>query len=417
MDRLHEFIAEHRAAAALLIKTAQQEGCLPVVIVHHNDADGIAAGAILAHAFGRVGLDFRLLSVEKVHEPIIEKIHADPGGIYVYADLGGQSSGLIGRYASGSPLVIILDHHLPGGDVTDNVRHLNAERFGISGDDDASGASVCALFAGELLKEASLLHAQDEALPALLGVVGAIGDRQDHKGSLTGINLMLLEAAHQLGEIEKTANGFTIPRYLNKTVHEVVDLLNLLGAVGFYSGSAQTGVNFLLGKDANEAFHIATHLNELKTSCFNKEAEIIRSHGFASSKHFQWVDVQDRFAPMGVKAIGLFLEYLIMERLVEPDKYIIGFQYLPVAIPGIGLLEQSLTKISARVHLDLKEAIQEGLLPDFMTLIPQATALVAGTADGCHRFTAASLIQQGLEAEFIQALETILAQAREGHPE
>ena len=413
MDRLHEFIAEHRRAATVFIKTAHQEGRLPVTIVHHNDADGIAAGAILAHVFSLADLDFRLLPVEKVHKPIIEKIHTDPGGIFVYADLGGQSSGLIGRYASGSPLVIILDHHLPGGDVPGNVRHLNVERFGISGDDDASGASVCALFAGELLKEAPLLSAQDEALPALLGVVGAIGDGQDHSGSLTGINLMLLEAAHQQGEIIKTADSFTIPRYMNKTVYEVVELLNLLGSVGFYSGNAKTAVDFLLGRDSDEALRIAGQLHELKTSCFNKEAETIRSHGLAGSRHFQWVDVQDRFSPMGVKAIGLFLEHLIREGLATPDKYLMGFQHLPVEMPGIGLLEQSLTKISARVHPDLKESIQQGQLPDFMTLIPQATALVAGTADGCHRFTAASLIRQGQEAEFIQALETILDQERE----
>lgn len=417
MDRLKEFIEEHHKAAAILIKTAHQEGCLPVTIVHHNDADGIAGGAILAHAFDRVGLAFRLLPVEKIHLSIIEKIHADPGGIFVYADLGGQSSGLIGRYASDRSLVIILDHHLPGGDVPDNVRHLNSERFGINGDDDASGASVCALFAGELLKEALFLTSQDKVLPALLGVLGAIGDRQDHTGSFTGINFMLLETAQRLGEIEKTSSGFIIPRYQNKTAQEVVELLNLLGSVGFYSGYARTGVDFLLGRNVDEAFHIAKHLNDLKTSCFNKEAEIIRTHGLANSRHFQWVDVQNRFVPMGVKAIGLFLEYLIMEGLVAPEKYLIGFQYLPVQMPGIGLLEQALTKISARVHPDLKEIIQQSPLPDFMTLIPQAAALVAGTADGCHRFTAASLIQQGLEADFIQALETILAQARQDHPE
>jgi len=44
-----------------------------------------------------------------------------------------------------------------------------------------------------------------------------------------------------------------------------------------------------------------------------------------------------------------------------------------------------------------------------MTLIPQATERVGGAADGCHRFAAASLIEQGREEAFRQALEDILS--------
>jgi hypothetical protein len=43
-----------------------------------------------------------------------------------------------------------------------------------------------------------------------------------------------------------------------------------------------------------------------------------------------------------------------------------------------------------------------------MTLIPTATAMVGGTADGCHRFAAASLIDRGDEEAFIMFLETAL---------
>ncbi|HOO39274.1 MAG TPA: DHH family phosphoesterase [Deltaproteobacteria bacterium] len=416
MNRLHEFIAEHRRAAVLFMKTAQKER-LPMTVVHHNDADGIAAGAILSHALSIAGLDFRLLPVEKVHEPIISKVHADSGSIIVYADLGGQSSGMIGRYSFDNPLVIILDHHLPGGDVPANVVHLNVERFGISGDDDASGASVCAIFARELLREAPLLSAHDEGLPSLLGVLGAIGDGQDQKGSLTGINLMLLETALSQGELIKSPDGFTIPRYMNRTAREVVEMLNLLGSIGFYSGSAQTGVDFLLGEDQDRAFQVCGQLEEMKTSLFTRETQAIRTQRLTETKHVQWVDVQDRFSPMGVKAIGLFLEHLIHEGLAAPEKYLIGFQHLPAEMPGIGTLKQSLTKISARVTAELKKSIQLGDLPDFMTLIPRATALVSGTADGCHRFTAASVIQQGQEEEFITSMETVLDQTRKNRSE
>ena len=412
MDRLDEFITENRNAAAEFL-TLVRAGHYPAVIVHHNDADGLAAAAALVYAFERLDLTYRLLPVEKIHEPVVERIHESTRDIIIYADLGGQSSGLIGRHAPGSPQVIILDHHLPGGAVPDNVIHVNPEHHGISGDEDASGACVCALFARELLRAASLNVPDEEALLCALGVVGAMGDKQVHAGEFTGANRMLVETAIQGGHMRKTAHGYTLPALHNRSIDEMVNILNLLGSVGFYSGMAEKGVDFLLGRNSGEALRASAQLQERMASCFRQETQDIRVHGLESSVNFQWVDVKDRFVPMGVKAIGLFLEYLMEENLASAEKYLIGFQHLPAEMPGIGHLEGSLTKISARVHPALKESIHEGLLPDFMTLIPKATALVQGTADGCHRFTAAALIQQGREAEFVGALEKILAQACE----
>lgn len=408
-NRCNEFIAAHGRAATLFHDLARN-GDVPVTLVHHNDADGMASAAALVYACALHDLDLRLRPVEKVHAPIVEKIHAPGGDIILYADLGGQSSHLIGRHAARNPLVIILDHHLPGGEVPANVIHLNPEDFGISGDADASGAAVCAIFARELAGLAAPSATLQAALPAMLGVVGAIGDGQVHDGALSGLNRMLLEAALQQGEIQATPEGLTIPRLGHRTVRDVVDLLNLLGSVGFYAGHAGTGVDFLLGRDRGKALGVTGRLMEMKAAAFRSEADAIRRQGLGSSPHFQWVDVKERFKPMGVKAIGLFLEYLMAAGLSAPDRYLIGFQHLPAEMPGIGRLDQALTKISARVHPALRARIQQGGLPDFMTLIPQATVRVQGTADGCHRFAAAALIAQGREGDFLEALETVLAQ-------
>ena len=107
MNRLHEFIAEHRRAAVLFMKTAQKEH-LPMTVVHHNDADGIAAGAILSHALSIAGLDFRLLPVEKVHEPIISKVHADSGSIIQTPSIGAKAT-VDSTDRSNSPLIRIRD--------------------------------------------------------------------------------------------------------------------------------------------------------------------------------------------------------------------------------------------------------------------------------------------------------------------
>ena len=411
-DRLNAFIAEARRVAARFLRAVGHPQA-PTTIVHHNDADGIAAAAALAYAFSKLAIPYRLLPIEKVHAPVVEAIHAAARGSILYADLGGQSCHLIDRYTTAGQLVVILDHHLPGAAFSDRIVHLNPEYEGISGDTDASGAAVCAFFAYELLKEASPGKIEPEVLPALMGVVGAVGDGQMTSGVLTGLNRLLLETTLEQGEVALGPVGYTaISRFGNKSLNEIADVLNLLGSVGFYSGYAETGVNYLLGRETQEALRIAKKLGALKTSYFEKEADAIGREGLSASAYLQWVDVKDRFVPMGVKAIGLFLEVLAEREQVAPDKYLIGFQHLPAEMPGIGVIKGRLTKISARVPRPLRNQIRLGQLPDLMFLIPHATDRVGGAADGCHRFAAASLIEQGREEEFLQALEDVLATAR-----
>jgi len=409
MNQLEKFTEECRNASTAFLAVTRKDR-LPVTVVHHNDADGVAAAAVLARACEMTGTKYRLLPLEKIHERIVEKIH-EAAGIVLYADLGGQSSHLIGRHAGQVRQVVILDHHLPGGPVPGNVIHCNCEHYGISGDDDASGASVCALFARELLREAVPGNRKEEAWLAAMGVVGAVGDGQDRTGGLTGLNGRFLKEALRAGVLEPWEKGYRMPALQQMPLGEVVEVLTLLGSVGFYSGSAEKGVAFLLGRDAGDTLRLSGRFREQKATAFRDEAARIRRQGLAQSLHFEWVNVADRFAPMGVKAIGLFLDHLIEEAMVDPDKYIIGFQHLPREMPGIGTLDRALTKISARVPPALKTTIQDGRRPDFMTLIPEATARVAGVADGCHRFAAASLIERGQEEAFMVALEAALAVA------
>jgi len=410
-DGLKAFIEKARRTALSFLRAVSKSQA-STTIVHHNDADGIAAAAALAFTFRKLHVNYRLLPIEKVHAPVIEAIHAVVKGTILYADLGGQSCQLIDQYTTDSHQVIILDHHLPGTAFSDHILHLNPEHGGISGDTDASGAAVCAFFVAELLKEVSPGSPEPEVLPALMGVIGAVGDGQMTSGTLTGLNQLLLKTALEQGEVTLCPEGYAIPRYRNKSINEIVDVLNLLGSVGFYSGDAKIAVDYLLGGESEEALRIAEKLGGLKRSYFEKEAEAIGRNGLSTSAHLQWVDVKARFVPMGVKAIGLFLEFLAEWEQVAHDKYLIGFQHLPAEMPGIGLIEGRLTKISARVPRSLRDQILIGQLPDLMSLIPHATYRVGGTADGCHRFAAASLIEQGREEAFLQALEDLLAKAQ-----
>lgn len=395
----------YRAAGELLDVLKKKE--TPAVVVHHNDADGLCAAASLSKAFDILSVDYKLFPLEKIHELILEKIHAAYRGCLIYADLGGQSSGLIGKYAKHNSLVIILDHHLPDGEVPGNVIHLNPELFGISGDVEISGASVSSVFAMELLRRSPAAISNVDADLAIFSIIGAFGDRQLKDGALTGANRIFLARAQEQGFIQKSKASYVLPGFGNRSIEEVVEILNLLGSIGFYSGDTQKGIDFLMGRNQDRAIARASELSWMKKEKFDLELKKAAESGLGKTTHFNWIDIKDRFSPMGVKAIGLFIERLIEEKIAEPDKYLIGFQHFPNSVPGIGNLDISLTKVSARVPSGLRKEIEEKNFPDFMKLIPEATALTGGIADGCHRFSAASLIKRGREQAFVEAMESL----------
>lgn len=433
-EAYERFRIDTRRAAGVLWNTLTHKGAA-VTVVHHNDADGLCAAASLARGFGLIGIKYNLLAIEKIHELILRGIHAANPGCLIYADLGGQSCGLIARYSVRNPLVVILDHHLPGGETPGNLIHLNPEPFGISGDTEISGAGVAALFVAELVlwsagtapplqpgaRRPGLPADGDEAvstecrerdpaddLPALFGIIGAVGDNQFNRGSPRGVNERFLAEALRLGMLRETAAGWTCRGFGGRTLEEIVELLNLLGSIGFSSGQARKGVDFLLGINQAEAVQTATGLAELKTRLFAAEMKRLAEEGLNESPHVRWVDVKERFLPMGVKAIGLFLEQLVAGNLAESARYVVGFQHFPDSIPGIGILDASLTKVSARVPPKLRAEIERGKSPDLMALIPEATGMLGGIADGCHRFSAACLIERGKEREFVEAIEAVL---------
>ncbi|MBW2631426.1 MAG: DHH family phosphoesterase [Deltaproteobacteria bacterium] len=412
MKRYKQYINENTRGAVTLSDTLEQKQC-GLTVIHHNDADGLCAAATLSTAFDMLSIKYRLLAVEKIHEFMLDRIYKGSGECLVYADLGGQSSELIGRYTKRSFLTVILDHHLPGGDTPENVVHINPELFGISGDTDSSGASVCVLFARALLSLSNCGSLLTNARLAVFGVIGAFGDRQFVNGNLAGVNRMLLEDALDGNVIRRSKDGYVIPGLGGRTPDEIAKMLDLLGSAGFYSGCARRGVNFLLGKDTEEVTAIIPRLLDMKDSLFNREIEKIKNQGLRGSAHFEWIDVEDRFDPMGVKSIGLFLELLIERSMTDPGKYLIGFQHLPSDMPGIGEIETSLSKVSARVSARMRKDIEGGPLPDFMKLIPAAAQRVRGIADGCHRFAAASVIRLGNEKAFMDALEDSFGEERQ----
>jgi len=407
-DQRFELYGKKNSAIAALFLTTLHNKKYAVTLVHHNDADGLCAAAALARSFDALGIPYDALPIEKLHPTVLEKIFSRKGGTYiVYLDLGGQNADLIGEQAADKQPVLILDHHLPYGDTPENVLCLNPEDFGISGDNEISGASVAVLFAQELLKGSDKLTPMLAAELAVFGTLGAYGDRQVSNGSFQGINLLLFTTALRHALITKESGAVRFSAFTPGRAEKIVEILDSLGSIGFYSGSAHLGVRFLLGQDRQPAMDTATELITMRNEKFQDQVERIRRSGLSKSDHFQWIDVQSSFYPMGVKAIGLFLEHLIAAGIPDPDKYLLGFQHFPDFQPGIGHLDLACTKVSSRIPNGLKQAIQRGRYHDFMFLVPEAIKRIGGIADGCHRFAAAALIAEGREEQFIGALEQL----------
>lgn len=90
----------------------------PTLILMHNDADGLAAGAIFARSFARAGRDARVRILGRGENPWSQAMRSElreetVGGLIV-ADLGVRA----GPIAEGVP-TLIVDHHVPQGEPGD----------------------------------------------------------------------------------------------------------------------------------------------------------------------------------------------------------------------------------------------------------------------------------------------------------
>jgi hypothetical protein len=396
------------AAARTFLSTLRKRN-YKTTLVHHNDADGLCAAAALAWAFFLIDVPCDLLPIEKLHPSVLEKIFSKYDGTYlVFLDLGGQNPDLIDRYASDRTPVLILDHHLPSRQVPATILCINPENFGFSGDTEISGASVAAVFAEQLVSIAERTATELAAELAVFGLIGAYGDRQTRGSRFHGVNQLLFTTARKSGLIEEVAGTVRFPAFTPAKPLKIVEILDSLGSIGFYSGGAGLGVRFLLGQDRQPVLDRAAELIAEKNRLFQSKTEHIRKKGLSQSDHFQWVDVRSSFYPMGVKAIGLYLEHLLELDIPHPQKYLLGFQQFPDSQPGIGKLDLSCTKVSSRIPENLKRRILTAGYPDYMLLIPEAVSRIGGIADGCHRFSAAALIDSGREEALIGVLEDLM---------
>jgi hypothetical protein len=377
-----------------------------VHIFHHNDADGLSSGTILSRAFERQGFEVQRFCLEKPYPQVLKKVYEQDGRILIFADFAGRIAPLLSELNRERNLTLILDHHVAEAATNPKVHNLDPDLFGLKGDRDISASTTCYLFARTLDQaNRDLAH---------IAAIGAVGDGFFVNGRLVNQNReAALEAAKQgLMEIKEDKIG---ERYILNAAagdipyNELADYLEILGAVGYYQNGPALGVQVCLEGIFTKSDQMVERLKIIKSNIFDAEIARLQRGFLKNTAHIQWLHVENRFSPMGVKMIGAFCQDIRKMDFIDPQKYIAGFQIVPNQIPGFGPIAFNEVKISMRVPADLEQMIKEEKVPPLNTFLPEATNRLGGFSDACHRLAAATTIAIGKEEALINEMEWILS--------
>jgi single-stranded DNA-specific DHH superfamily exonuclease len=402
-NRVDEYFEALKKGIAALKSYESKE----LFLLHHNDSDGLTSGAILYSAFKREGYDVEKFSLEKPYPDVLKKLFDENSGkIIVFADFAGKIAPMLSELNRGRNLVFVLDHHRAEPVIGDDtVLNLDPDLYGLKGDRDISASVVCYLFAKELnsLNE-DLVH---------IAAFGGIADFYYLDEDVHSFNRECLEDACAMGlmriEYKEGKERFII-RLGEKEVDvvEFYPLLDTLGGVGFYDKGPEKGIDLLLNGLTDSCIEEINNLTLVKEKIFSAEISRIKDKEYNEIEDIIWFDVKDRFAPMGVKMIGVFCEEIVEATYINQNKYLAGFQRIPDTVPGFGKLEMGQTKVSMRTSNLLSKKIMDKKIPGLNDFLPEATLNLGGFADACHSIAAATTIDVGMEEKLMNETQKTL---------
>jgi len=376
-----------------------------VQIFHHNDADGLSSGAILTRAFERQGFKVQRFCLEKPYPAVLKKIYEQEGRILVFADFAGRIAPLLSELNQGRNLTLILDHHVAEASTDPRVHNLDPDFYGLKGDRDISGSTTCYLFAVTLDSvNRDMAH---------IAAVGAVGDGFFVDGQLVSQNREVAMEAVQQGRIEirkqKTGEQYLLTSSKGQIpCVEFGDYLDILGGVGYYQKGPDMGVRVCLEGVSSKSDRMVEELKAIRTKLFDEEITRLQTGALKKAPHIQWFHVEKRFFPMGVKMIGAFCDAIKDTNLIDPQKYLAGFQIIPDEIPGFDAISFNEVKISMRVSPYMEGEIRAGRAMGLNILLPEATNRLGGFSDACHSLTAATTVAIGKEEKLIEEMEKII---------
>ena len=364
------------------------------VIVHHDDADGLCSAAITKKTLEREGIKAKTFCLEKVYTEVIEDLHSKSGQTIFYVDIGSAHADLISEYNKSRNLTVILDHHDPKPSKDPKVLDLNLEHYGFRGETDFSGATCCYLFA-KVLSESNV----DLSYLALVGSC-------EIPDGFMGINKIVLEEALKNGVIRQKGKSYEITK-LKMRVDAFFSKLQILGAVGYYDGGPEIGINACLEGLSKEAEDKVNVLEARRKEANRRVLGRLYRERLKETEHIQWFDAGDMYAGMGTKVIGQFCSFLSYQaRLIRPDRYIMGFVNVPTEIPEWGKLKEKFVKASVRVPKTMQSLIDNGKMLGAVNLLDKASEGF-GIADG-HQYAASVIVPVDQKQKLVQNAEQII---------
>src|SRR5713101_949265 len=227
MEGLQGFQDKLQSAASAVLESGIREA----VVLHHDEADGLTSAALTKIALLRLGLETRLICLDKLYPEVIDDIESRPR-VVAYVDLGsGHIDWLIKANTTHSP-ILVLDHHDTSSIQDPMLHNLNPELYGFSGEKDASSATVAYLFCKAVDPQLSSY--------AHLATIGSL----ELPGETQGLNLIALNDAKNQGLDRDSGKGDLKieAKGMNLTRTRASSLLKILGSVGYYRNGPQMGI-------------------------------------------------------------------------------------------------------------------------------------------------------------------------------
>ena len=360
-----------------------------VVVVHHDDADGLCSGAVVKAVLERMGHRPKLVCLEKLFPKAVELLHSGEGKAIFYCDIGSPHADMISEVNKGRNLTIILDHHDPVPTEDPSVLDLNLEHAGLKGEEEFSGATCCYLFARSLSDENRDL--------SYLALVGSCEIPVGFKG----LNAEVLEESLRNGVVERKGKKLIIRRF-GIGVRDLFSMLQVLGPVGYYAGGPEVGVRACLEGVDDEVRKLVNELKARRQKVNKRLLARLYREGLKTAGRIQWVDAGDAYRGMGSKVIGTFCSYLTHQRrLVRPDKFVVGLMRMEPQVPGFGRLEGDFVKISVRVPKAMRAEVDAGEVPTAVELLRKATEGFGIAVDG-HAYAASCVVPADKVQEFLE---------------
>ena len=394
MERLDGFRNRLDSAVSAVRESAIREA----VVLHHDEADGLTSATLTKLGLSTLGLETRLICLDKLYPEVVKDIESGPPRVIAYVDLGSGHIDWLIEENSSKGLILVLDHHDTVSTQDPSLYNLNPELYGFSGEKDASSATVAYMFCKTVDPELS-----NYAHLATIGSVEIPGETQ-------GLNLIALNDAKGRGLVGDSGKGDLRieAKGMNLTRTRASSLLNVLGSVGYYRNGPEMGIEACTTGFTNQTMAMAKEFEEERKQANRKMLATIRKDGLSQKKNIQWFHAHDNYKGMGGKVVGSFCSYLRYQRGINPVKYLIGMMNVPADIPGWGKLSSSMVKVSGRAPQILTSLIDKGKKPSLSKILPESCSKVGGFGDG-HSVAASGVFPVGKEEMFLDEIDRLAA--------